>query len=55
MSEKTNPSNNRPLDEVTLTAYALGELDAKERAAVEAQLARDEDARRMARTLGAGS
>ena len=36
----------RELNEAQLTAYALGQLDAKERAAIEAKLARSEKARR---------
>jgi len=37
---------SRELNEARLTAYALGQLDAKERAAIEAKLARSEKARR---------
>ncbi|HUT10230.1 MAG TPA: hypothetical protein VMY42_07025, partial [Thermoguttaceae bacterium] len=51
----TNPQdpNSRPLDEALLTAYALGQLEAHEQAAVEAEFARNEKARQLVQETAA--
>jgi len=51
----TNPQdpNSRPLDEALLTAYALGQLEAHQRAAVEAEFARNEKARQLVQETAA--
>jgi len=53
MNANSQDPNSRPLDEALLTAYALGQLEAHEQAAVEAELARSEKARRLVRETAA--
>ena len=47
MNDNHHDPTGEELNEAQLTAYALGQLDEQERAAVEAKLARSEKARRM--------
>ena len=47
MNPDPQDSNSRPIDEELLTAYALGQLGERERAAVEAELAGNDAARRL--------
>jgi anti-sigma factor RsiW len=47
MSSNHERENIREIEEAKLTAYALGQLDARERGEVEALLLRSENARRF--------